>query len=248
MDWLVGSLCNLDKSRRLMTITGWTRRFIALRFSWSDLSRASLTLKLAKDQVRRFTTAVPHTSHALSVLGQGQQRKTFFSVFYLCINGGSLLSTIITPILRGRYEQQINFMTIRAVKNTKSPWKKGVKCVCLREPTLVSLCSSGMRLQCEAGMLPSCLRCPRSADGGCPGYCTPWKYVFLAIWGRGQSFFAIMLIYFLVVFIVGSGMYYKAEPEGNIMLDVCKCIGVSLVHTTDVDVFFLFKARMSMFC
>ena len=33
-----------------------------------------------------------------------------------------------------------------------------------------------------------------------------------------------------VVFIVGSGMYYKAEPQGNIMLDVCKCIGVSLVY------------------
>lgn len=38
-----------------------------------------------------------------------------------------------------------------------------------------------------------------------------------------------------VVFIVGSGMYYKAEPEGNIMLDVCKCIGVSLVHTFDIN-------------
>lgn len=34
-----------------------------------------------------------------------------------------------------------------------------------------------------------------------------------------------------VVFIVGSGMYYKAEPQGNIMLDVCKCIGVSPVYT-----------------
>uniref|UniRef100_A0A8C6THS8 Solute carrier family 15 member 1 n=1 Tax=Neogobius melanostomus TaxID=47308 RepID=A0A8C6THS8_9GOBI len=33
---------------------------------------------------------------------QEKQRSTFFSVFYLCINGGSLLSTIITPILRGR--------------------------------------------------------------------------------------------------------------------------------------------------
>lgn len=33
-----------------------------------------------------------------------------------------------------------------------------------------------------------------------------------------------------VVFIVGSGMYYKAEPQGNIMMDVCKCIGVSLVY------------------
>ncbi|CAB1328540.1 unnamed protein product [Coregonus sp. 'balchen'] len=33
---------------------------------------------------------------------QAKQRSTFFSVFYLCINGGSLLSTIITPILRGQ--------------------------------------------------------------------------------------------------------------------------------------------------
>lgn len=52
-------------------------------------------------------------------------------------------------------------------------------------------------------------------------------------------FYTLMLtltIYFLtVVFIVGSGMYYKAEPEGNIMLDVCKCIGVSLVHTVDIN-------------
>uniref|UniRef100_A0AAY4CG87 Solute carrier family 15 member 1a n=1 Tax=Denticeps clupeoides TaxID=299321 RepID=A0AAY4CG87_9TELE len=31
---------------------------------------------------------------------QTTQRSTFFSVFYLCINAGSLLSTIITPILR----------------------------------------------------------------------------------------------------------------------------------------------------
>ncbi|KAL2081631.1 hypothetical protein ACEWY4_023484 [Coilia grayii] len=33
---------------------------------------------------------------------QTRQRSTFFSVFYLCINAGSLLSTIITPILRGQ--------------------------------------------------------------------------------------------------------------------------------------------------
>uniref|UniRef100_A0A3P8U2A5 Solute carrier family 15 member 1 n=1 Tax=Amphiprion percula TaxID=161767 RepID=A0A3P8U2A5_AMPPE len=38
---------------------------------------------------------------------QDKQRRTFFSVFYLCINGGSLLSTIITPILRGRYEHKV---------------------------------------------------------------------------------------------------------------------------------------------
>lgn len=40
-----------------------------------------------------------------------------------------------------------------------------------------------------------------------------------------------------VVFIVGSGMYYKAEPQGNIMLDVCKCIGVSLVYTIHINTF-----------
>uniref|UniRef100_A0A3Q3XJ65 Uncharacterized protein n=1 Tax=Mola mola TaxID=94237 RepID=A0A3Q3XJ65_MOLML len=72
---------------------------------------------------------------------QEGQRRTFFSVFYLCINGGSLLSTIITPILRGRYE-----------KNLKWQHQK----------------------------------CKDSA------YTLP--------------------------------MYFKAKPQGNIMLDVCKCI------------------------
>ncbi|XP_074550816.1 solute carrier family 15 member 1 [Halichoeres trimaculatus] len=90
---------------------------------------------------------------------QEKQRRTFFSVFYLCINGGSLLSTIITPILRaqecGIYSQQ--------------------KCY--------------------------------SLAFGVP---------------------AALMVVALVVFIVGSGMYYKAEPEGNIMLDVCKCIGFAI--------------------
>uniref|UniRef100_UPI0037E729A5 solute carrier family 15 member 1 n=1 Tax=Semicossyphus pulcher TaxID=241346 RepID=UPI0037E729A5 len=90
---------------------------------------------------------------------QERQRRTFFSVFYLCINGGSLLSTIITPILRaqecGIYSQQ--------------------KCY--------------------------------SLAFGVP---------------------AALMMVALVVFIVGSGMYYKAEPQGNIMLDVCKCIGFAI--------------------
>ncbi|XP_075963327.1 solute carrier family 15 member 1 [Anarhichas minor] len=90
---------------------------------------------------------------------QEKQRRTFFSVFYLCINGGSLLSTIITPILRaqscGIYSQQ--------------------KCY--------------------------------SLAFGVP---------------------AALMMVALVVFIVGSGMYYKAEPQGNIMLDVCKCIGFAV--------------------
>uniref|UniRef100_A0A3P9HXD2 Solute carrier family 15 member 1a n=1 Tax=Oryzias latipes TaxID=8090 RepID=A0A3P9HXD2_ORYLA len=90
---------------------------------------------------------------------QERQRRTFFSVFYLCINGGSLLSTIITPILRGQtcgiYSQQ--------------------KCYALAF--------------------------------GVP---------------------AALMVVSLVVFIVGSGMYYKAKPEGNIMLSVCKCIGFAI--------------------
>ncbi|XP_029314803.1 solute carrier family 15 member 1 [Cottoperca gobio] len=90
---------------------------------------------------------------------QEKQRRTFFSIFYLCINGGSLLSTIITPILRaqscGIYSQQ--------------------KCY--------------------------------SLAFGVP---------------------AALMMVALVVFIAGSGMYYKAEPQGNIMLDVCKCIGFAV--------------------
>lgn len=38
------------------------------------------------------------------------------------------------------------------------------------------------------------------------------------------------LCIFAVVFISGSGMYVKAAPQGNIMLDVSKCIGVSMQH------------------
>ncbi|XP_029385891.1 solute carrier family 15 member 1 [Echeneis naucrates] len=86
---------------------------------------------------------------------QESQRRTFFSVFYLCINGGSLLSTIITPILRAQ--------------------------------------------ECGIHVPQKCY----SLAFGVP---------------------AALMVVALVVFIVGSGMYYKAEPQGNIMLDVCKCI------------------------
>uniref|UniRef100_A0A3Q0SRJ8 Uncharacterized protein n=1 Tax=Amphilophus citrinellus TaxID=61819 RepID=A0A3Q0SRJ8_AMPCI len=48
-----------------------------------------------------------------------RQRRTFFSVFYLCINGGSLLSTIITPILRSRYiVQNMTFKSHKHVAMT----------------------------------------------------------------------------------------------------------------------------------
>uniref|UniRef100_A0A3Q3D6R5 Solute carrier family 15 member 1 n=1 Tax=Hippocampus comes TaxID=109280 RepID=A0A3Q3D6R5_HIPCM len=90
---------------------------------------------------------------------QEKQRRTFFSVFYLCINGGSLLSTIITPILRA---QECGIHT----KQSCYPLAFGVP--------------------------------------------------------------AALMVVALVVFIVGSGMYYKAEPQGNIMMDVCRCIGFAI--------------------
>ncbi|XP_077436476.1 solute carrier family 15 member 1 [Vanacampus margaritifer] len=90
---------------------------------------------------------------------QEKQRSTFFSVFYLCINGGSLLSTIITPILRA---QECGIHT----KQSCYPLAFGVP--------------------------------------------------------------AALMMVALVVFIAGSGMYYKAEPEGNIMMDVSKCIGFAI--------------------
>ncbi|CAG5865632.1 unnamed protein product [Menidia menidia] len=90
---------------------------------------------------------------------QEKQRRTFFSVFYLCINGGSLLSTIITPILRAQN------------------------------------CGIYSKQKCY------------SLAFGVP---------------------AALMMVALVVFILGSGMYYKAKPQGNIMLDVCKCIGFAI--------------------
>ncbi|KAG5283491.1 hypothetical protein AALO_G00042650 [Alosa alosa] len=90
---------------------------------------------------------------------QTRQRGTFFSVFYLCINAGSLLSTIVTPILRGQ----------------------------------------------ECG-IHSQQKCYPLAFG------VP----------------AALMVVALVVFIMGSGMYVKTAPKGNIMLDVCKCIGFAI--------------------
>uniref|UniRef100_A0A3P9NIH5 Solute carrier family 15 member 1 n=1 Tax=Poecilia reticulata TaxID=8081 RepID=A0A3P9NIH5_POERE len=90
---------------------------------------------------------------------QDKQRRTFFSVFYLCINGGSLLSTIITPILRAQD------------------------------------CGIHSKSKCY------------SLAFGVP---------------------AALMAVSLVVFIMGSGMYYKTKPEGNIMLKVSKCIGFAI--------------------
>uniref|UniRef100_A0A8C1TIP7 Solute carrier family 15 member 1a n=1 Tax=Cyprinus carpio TaxID=7962 RepID=A0A8C1TIP7_CYPCA len=90
---------------------------------------------------------------------QSRQLNTFFSVFYLCINAGSLLSTLITPVLRAQ--------------------------------------EYGIHTQQQ---------------------CYPLAF--------GVP--AALMVVSLVVFISGSGMYIKTDPEGNIMWSVCKCIGFAI--------------------
>uniref|UniRef100_A0A7N8XQ55 Solute carrier family 15 member 2 n=1 Tax=Mastacembelus armatus TaxID=205130 RepID=A0A7N8XQ55_9TELE len=85
------------------------------------------------------------------------ERQKFFSIFYMSINAGSLLSTVITPILRGD-------------------------------------------VQCFGG------DCYALAFG------VP----------------AALMIVALVVFIAGSGMYKRNPPQGNILLEVCNCIGFAI--------------------
>nr|XP_023682684.1 solute carrier family 15 member 2-like isoform X1 [Paramormyrops kingsleyae]XP_023682685.1 solute carrier family 15 member 2-like isoform X1 [Paramormyrops kingsleyae]XP_023682686.1 solute carrier family 15 member 2-like isoform X1 [Paramormyrops kingsleyae]XP_023682688.1 solute carrier family 15 member 2-like isoform X1 [Paramormyrops kingsleyae] len=82
-----------------------------------------------------------------------EERRKFFSIFYMSINAGSVLSTIITPILRG-----------------------DVQCF----------------------------------EGDC----------YALAFGVPA---ALMLIA-LVVFIAGSSLYKKSPPEGNVLLDVCRCM------------------------
>ncbi|CAL8267515.1 unnamed protein product [Lota lota] len=85
------------------------------------------------------------------------ETRKFFSIFYMAINAGSVLSMIITPILRGDV-------------------------TCFGD-------------DCYALAF------------GVP---------------------AVLMIAALVVFISGSGMYKKIPPEGNILMDVCKCIGFAI--------------------
>ncbi|XP_074550389.1 solute carrier family 15 member 2 [Halichoeres trimaculatus] len=85
------------------------------------------------------------------------ERQKFFSIFYMSINAGSLLSTIITPMLRG-----------------------DVKCF-------------GNDCYALAFGVP-----------------------------------AILMIVATVVFIAGSGLYKRTPPQGNVLLEVCRCIGFAL--------------------
>nr|XP_057937878.1 solute carrier family 15 member 2 isoform X3 [Doryrhamphus excisus] len=85
------------------------------------------------------------------------ERMKFFSIFYMSINAGSFLSTIITPILRGDVE-----------------------------------CFGG---DCFALAF------------GVP---------------------AALMMVALVVFIAGSSLYRRNPPQGNILLEVCKCIDFAI--------------------
>uniref|UniRef100_A0A4W4GQX9 Solute carrier family 15 member 2 n=1 Tax=Electrophorus electricus TaxID=8005 RepID=A0A4W4GQX9_ELEEL len=86
-----------------------------------------------------------------------EERTKFFSIFYMSINAGSVLSTIITPILRSD-------------------------------------------VQCFGG------DCYALAFG------VP----------------AALMLVALVVFIAGSGMYKKNPREGNVLVNVCRCIGFAI--------------------
>ncbi|XP_031440835.1 solute carrier family 15 member 2 isoform X2 [Clupea harengus] len=85
------------------------------------------------------------------------ERRKFFSIFYMSINAGSVLSTVITPILRS-----------------------DVQCF--------------------------------GSDCYALAFGVP----------------AVLMIIALVVFIAGSGLYKNSPPEGNVLLQVCKCIGCAI--------------------
>ncbi|XP_040847477.1 solute carrier family 15 member 1 [Ochotona curzoniae] len=90
---------------------------------------------------------------------QEKQRNRFFSIFYLAINAGSLLSTIITPMVR------------------------------------VQQCGIHVRQACY----PLAFGIP-----------------------------AILMAVSLIVFVIGSRMYKKVKPQGNIISKVAKCIGFAI--------------------
>ncbi|NWS49885.1 S15A1 protein, partial [Probosciger aterrimus] len=90
---------------------------------------------------------------------QDKQRTRFFSIFYLSINAGSLISTIITPILRAQN------------------------------------CGIHTKQRCY----PLAFGVP-----------------------------AVLMAVSLVVFVIGSGMYKKVQPQGNVMIQVFQCIGFAI--------------------
>ncbi|KAK1798777.1 hypothetical protein P4O66_007055, partial [Electrophorus voltai] len=122
---------------------------------------------------------------------QEKQRSTFFSIFYISINAGSLLSTLITPILRaqecGINSQQKCYPLAFGVPAVLMAVALGTSSAVVR---IVRYSSYGHRVAAEASFNPC--------------------------------------ISVTVVFIMGSNMYTKAAPKGNIMLEVCRCIGFAI--------------------
>ncbi|KAM9038285.1 solute carrier family 15 member 1 isoform X1 [Sarcophilus harrisii] len=90
---------------------------------------------------------------------QEKQRNRFFSIFYLAINAGSLISTIVTPILR------------------------------------VQECGIHSKQAC-----------------------------YPLAFGVPAALMAVSLI----VFVIGSSLYKKVKPQGNIMAEVANCIGFAI--------------------
>lgn len=175
-----------------------------------------------------------HATHAKRLLidfsVQESQRRTFFSVFYLCINGGSLLSTIITPILRGSYEYNIKFMTNDAINLSMGDIFIAVHWQLFLFPSAAQDCGIYSQQKCYslAFGVPAALMVVAL---GMSKEFREFRKCKAAIHILCTDNDIMPLMTLTVVFIVGSGMYYKAEPQGNIMLDVSKCIGVSVVYT-----------------
>lgn len=169
---------------------------------------------------------------------QEKQRSTFFSVFYLCINGGSLLSTIITPILRGRYEwDKVCAINMSACDNQKITVIEQLFVL----PSVAQKCGIHSQQNCYplAFGVPAALMVVALGMSKQFGDCDSideniWKNIKVCYILRNDSD-VLSAMPLTVVFIIGNSMYYKAEPQGNIMLDVCKCIGVSLVYTICIN-------------
>ncbi|NXQ10136.1 S15A1 protein, partial [Peucedramus taeniatus] len=90
---------------------------------------------------------------------QEKQRSIFFSLFYFSVNAGSLLSTLVTPIIRA------------------------------------SECGIHTKQECY----PLAFGVP-----------------------------AILMAVSTVVFVLGSKMYKKVKPQGNVILEVSKCVGFAI--------------------